>query len=197
VFRTHLAAGLRRQAREHGWTLTTIVQVAWALVLRQLAGRDDVVFGCTVSGRPAKIRGIETMVGLFINTVPVPVPCRSRHRLDILTAVQDRHASLQPHQFLGLTEIQQDAGVGQLFDTVVVVENFQVPSRTHTGAINVTRVDGENSTHYPLTVVASPDREFKARFLYRSEVFERSAVEAIGARFIRALAAIASDATQR
>ncbi|KPC63683.1 hypothetical protein ADL35_47605, partial [Streptomyces sp. NRRL WC-3753] len=60
-------------ARRHGLTLNTVVQGAWAVLLSRLTGRDDVVFGSTVSGRPPEVPGVETMVGLFINTLPVRV----------------------------------------------------------------------------------------------------------------------------
>ncbi|AQA25116.1 non-ribosomal peptide synthase TIGR01720 domain protein [Rhodococcus sp. MTM3W5.2] len=66
-------AALVAVAREHGVTVNTVVQVAWALVLGALTGRTDVVFGATVSGRPPQVPGIEAMIGLFINTVPVRI----------------------------------------------------------------------------------------------------------------------------
>ena len=68
-----LTAALTRQARQQGLTLNTFVQAAWAILLGRLTGRDDVVFGVTVAGRPPEIAGIETMVGLFINTLPLRV----------------------------------------------------------------------------------------------------------------------------
>ena len=71
-----LTEALSRQARSHGLTLNTILQGAWAILLGRLTGRDDVVFGTTVAGRPPEIAGIETMVGLFINTLPVRVRLR-------------------------------------------------------------------------------------------------------------------------
>ena len=49
------------------------MQMAWAVVLSRLTDRSDVVFGVTVSGRPAELAGVETMIGLFINTVPLRV----------------------------------------------------------------------------------------------------------------------------
>ena len=66
-------AALTREARRQGVTLNTIIQAAWAILLGRLTGRDDVVFGVTVAGRPPEIAGIERMVGLFINTVPLRV----------------------------------------------------------------------------------------------------------------------------
>ncbi|MGJ3561527.1 condensation domain-containing protein [Streptomyces sp. INA 01156] len=68
-----LTARLLGAAREHGLTLNTLLQGAWAVVLGRLTGRDDVVFGGTVSGWPPQVPGVESMIGLFINTLPVRV----------------------------------------------------------------------------------------------------------------------------
>src|SRR5262249_34556115 len=75
-----LTAALSRQARSAGVTLNTLLQAAWAILLAKLTGRDDVVFGVTVAGRPPELAGIERMVGLFINTLPLRIklpPARS------------------------------------------------------------------------------------------------------------------------
>ena len=66
-----LTTELSQQARRHGLTLNTLIQAAWGMLLGRLSGRDDVVFGVTVAGRPPEIAGIEQMVGLFINTLPL------------------------------------------------------------------------------------------------------------------------------
>ncbi|MEK8169054.1 condensation domain-containing protein [Streptomyces sp. M19] len=67
------SARLDAVAREHGLTANVVVQLAWAVLLGALTGRDDVVFGATVSGRPAELPGSEHIVGLLINTIPVRV----------------------------------------------------------------------------------------------------------------------------
>ena len=66
-----LSASLHRTAREQALTLNTVMQAAWGILLGRLSGRDDVVFGVTVAGRPAELAGVEHMVGLFINTLPL------------------------------------------------------------------------------------------------------------------------------
>jgi hypothetical protein len=70
-----LTAALVALARGRGLTLNTLVQAAWGVLLGRLTGRSDVVFGATVAGRPAELDGVESMIGLFINTVPVRVRC--------------------------------------------------------------------------------------------------------------------------
>jgi hypothetical protein len=62
---------VRRVARQHQLTLNTIVQGAWTLLLGRYTGEEDIVFGATVSGRPPELEDVESMVGLFINTLPV------------------------------------------------------------------------------------------------------------------------------
>ena len=96
-------------------------------MLGRLTGRDDVVFGVTVAGRPSEIGGIESMVGLFINTLPLRIKLPpGKPLLEVLKQVQDSQSRLIAHQHLGLSEIQQLAGLGELFDSLVVFENYPV-----------------------------------------------------------------------
>ena len=123
-----LTAALSRQARRQGLTLNTFIQAAWAILLGRLTGRDDVVFGVTVAGRPPEIAGIERMVGLFINTLPLRIKLPPGKPLSELLAGGAGRASrgLMAQQHLGLAEIQGLAGLGELFDTLVVFENYPV-----------------------------------------------------------------------
>ena len=108
-----LTAALTRQARAQGLTLNTFMQAAWAILLGRLTGRDDVVFGVTVAGRPPEIAGIERMVGLFINTLPLRVRLpASKPLIAVLKELQDDQSRLMAHQHLGLAEIQRLAGLG-------------------------------------------------------------------------------------
>ena len=127
-----LAAGLVTLGRTHGVTLNTIVQVAWGVLLGRLLGRDDVVFGVTVSGRPAELPGVESMIGLFINTVPARLRLAPAEPVAALLArVQEEQSALLDHQHLGLAEIQRLAGEAAQFDTLTVFENFPRRRGTH------------------------------------------------------------------
>ena len=122
-----LSALLNRAAREQALTLNTVMQAAWGILLGRLSGRDDVVFGVTVGGRPAELAGVEHMVGLFINTLPLRLRLPPELPLSaLLRQTQDSQSRLMAHQHLGLAEIQQAAGVGDLFDTLLVFENYPV-----------------------------------------------------------------------
>jgi non-ribosomal peptide synthetase component F len=106
-------------------TLNTIVQGAWGIVLGWLLDRTDVVFGVTVAGRPTDIDGIETIVGLFINAVPLRLSWRREEKLsEMLKRLQSGQLRLIEYQHLGLTEIQRQVGLGPLFDTLLVFENY-------------------------------------------------------------------------
>src|SRR5262249_2792198 len=115
-------AALVRTGRRHGLTLNTLVQGAWGIVLGRLTGRDDVVFGVTVAGRPAEVAGIESMIGLFINTVPLRLRLPAgQSLLAVLTQLQDSQSGLIAHQQqVGLADIQNAFGLGDLFDTLFV-----------------------------------------------------------------------------
>ncbi|MGH8910069.1 MAG: amino acid adenylation domain-containing protein, partial [Egibacteraceae bacterium] len=107
-----LTAALTGQARRLGVTPNTVVQGAWGILLARLTGRDDVVFGITVSGRPAELAGVETMAGLLINTVPVRVRLRPGEPVaQVLTRLQAEQAGLLAHHHLGLADIQRLAGL--------------------------------------------------------------------------------------
>ena len=147
-----LTAALGEQARGLGVTLNTMIQAAWAVLLGRLLGRDDVVFGVTVAGRPPEIAGIERMVGLFINTLPLRVKLApARTVLELLRQVQDSQSKMIAHQHVGLAEIQSEAGLGELFDTLVVFENYPVDrlgaTRADSGALRLAGISGRDAKH--------------------------------------------------
>ncbi|WP_269584125.1 non-ribosomal peptide synthetase [Roseibium sp. Sym1] len=164
---------LERLARQLDITLNTVLQGAWAVLLGRVCGRDDLVFGTTVSGRPPEITGVETMAGLFINTVPVrarPLPGQTVEAF--LKGLQGMQASLLPHQHLGLPEIQAGAGLGDLFDTLVVFENY--PDAEDMGRAGETglRIDGlevHDRTHYPASLMVVPGDQLMLRLDCRED----------------------------
>ena len=89
-------------------TLNTLVQAAFGLLLGRLSGSDDVVFGVTVAGRPAELAGVEAMVGLFINTLPLRMRLPPELPLsELLRQTQERQSALMAHQHVGLGAIQR------------------------------------------------------------------------------------------
>ncbi|WP_167107513.1 non-ribosomal peptide synthetase [Mycobacterium sp. DL592] len=152
----HLAAA----ARARGLTLNTVLQMAWALILSRLTGRDDVVFGVTVSGRPSELTGVETMVGLFINTIPLRVRLDPSHTVaQHCSSLQGEAAELRDHSYLTHGELRSLAGVGEMFDSLLVYESFPpgdvVGGQEFTAGPVTFRPTGmESLTHFPVTVAA-------------------------------------------
>ncbi|MFD5594861.1 amino acid adenylation domain-containing protein [Streptomyces griseorubiginosus] len=203
--RTELSAesgvALTACARRLGLTVNTLVQGAWALLLGRLTGRDDVVFGATVSGRPPELPGVESMVGLFINTVPTRIRLRPEESLGaLLRQVQDGYVRGLEHHHLGLAEIQRAVGVPELFDTLVVFENYPVdPGATGErpdddgSGLRVVGSSGRDATHYPVTLVALPGPRPRFRLAYHPGLFDADWGDATLARLVRILEAMAAD----
>ncbi|MCZ4123116.1 amino acid adenylation domain-containing protein [Streptomyces sp. H39-S7] len=192
-----LTAELSAVARGRGWTMNTLVQGVWGLLLASLTGRDDVLFGATVSGRPPELPGVETMVGLFINTLPVRVRLDPADSLtELFTRLQNQQTELMEHQYLGLTDIQRIAGVGALFDTLVVFENYPVdPAALDSSfaGLRISDVGGRDSTHYPLSLAAMSGSRLRMRLAYRPELFDAATVAAFAERLRSLFEAVAAD----
>ncbi|THA71401.1 amino acid adenylation domain-containing protein [Streptomyces sp. A0958] len=175
---------LRAFAREQGVTLTTVLQTAWGLLLGRLTGRRDVVFGCPVSGRPAEVDGVESMIGQFGTTVPVRVRyTQDRTVRDLMAQVHAESVALAEHHHVGLPGIQRAAGIGELFDTMLVMENFPLSSRTRTPlapGLDLTGVDITDATHYALTVIVIPGDEITIGLGYQPRAFDRGTVRDYG-----------------
>ncbi|WP_396905406.1 amino acid adenylation domain-containing protein [Mycolicibacterium phlei] len=147
-------------ARVHGVTVNTLVQMAWAAILSAFTDRHDVVFGVTVSGRPGELSGVETMVGLFINTVPLRVRLDPAGRIGAqCVALQREAARLRDHGYLPHNELRALGGIGELFDTLLVYENFPPGGLVGGGDFEAngavfTPAALESVSHFPVTLAA-------------------------------------------
>ncbi|WP_250008421.1 non-ribosomal peptide synthetase [Actinoplanes sp. M2I2] len=188
-----VALGLAQRARAHGLTLGTAVHGAWGLLLGRLTGRRDVTFGSTVSGRQAEVDGIESMIGLFINTIPVRLRWNPAEPLaELLTRHAGEHAALLDHQHLGLAAIQRLAGTGELFDSLVVLENYPDLSGGHDadGALRVSGVSFREATHYPVSLLVAPGPRLGLTLEYDPARIAPATVERIRTGLGHVLAAV-------
>ncbi|MCL2535787.1 MAG: condensation domain-containing protein, partial [Nocardiaceae bacterium] len=194
-----LTTRLTSLGRHWGVTLNTMVQATWAIVLGALTGHDDVVFGGTVSGRPPHIPGIESMIGLFINTLPVRVRLDPRETVgELLRRVQGEQAGLLDHHHVGLTEIQDAVGPALGFDTLTVFESYPVDRSaaldTDIAGLRLVRIhESADAAHYPLTLVANADERLRMKLEYLPDLFDRDEVQALARRVARVLSDIADD----
>ncbi|MEU6378918.1 amino acid adenylation domain-containing protein [Streptomyces sp. NPDC046909] len=185
--------GLSRLATQLGVTLNTLLQGAWALLLANLTGRSDIVFGATVSGRPPAVHGVDDMVGLFINTIPVRVGCRPQDTFaDLLTSLQDRQAALLDHHQHSLAEIQRATGLSTLFDTMVVFESFPIDREAigeanSSAGVAITGVRPFAGSHYPVMLAATADPQLQMALQYQRDLLDQDTAADLVDRFVRVL----------
>ncbi|MCW8376726.1 non-ribosomal peptide synthetase [Streptomyces justiciae] len=171
-------------ARSAGVPLSVAVHSAWAVTLGGILHGTDVVFGSTVSGRDMDVPGIENMVGLFINTIPVRASWTpTTTSRDLLASVREHQSAVLPHQHVSLARIGREAGAGSLFDTLVVfdvatdVEALRGPA----DELIVTDIVNEGAPHYPLTLVVERTLDGRPRFnlIYDGELLQETGAQAI------------------
>ncbi|MFG2273803.1 amino acid adenylation domain-containing protein [Streptomyces chartreusis] len=171
-------------ARSAGVQLSVAVHGAWAVTLGGILHSTDVVFGSTVSGRDADVPGIEDMVGLFINTIPVRTRWRGTTTAgDLLASVREHQSAVLPHQHVSLARIGSQAGSGSLFDTLVVfdVATDVVALRRAGDTLVITDIVNEGAPHYPLTLVVERALDGRPRFnlIYDGELLREATARAI------------------
>jgi amino acid adenylation domain-containing protein/non-ribosomal peptide synthase protein (TIGR01720 family) len=194
---------LQSFARQHRLTLNAVTQGAWAALLSRYSGEEDILFGTTVSGRPAELQGIESMVGLFINTLPVRVRvARDESALELLNRMQAQQVEAQQYDYSPLAQVQGWSEMGRgmaLFESLLVFENYPV-----SGSVGERVAEGGASfktrnaraiemTHYPLTVVATPGQEMSLRMIFDCSRFAADTVSRMMQHFRALLEGIARE----
>ncbi|MBV9790939.1 MAG: LLM class flavin-dependent oxidoreductase, partial [Chloroflexi bacterium] len=166
---------LQALARRERLTLSTLVHGAWSLLLQGYSGGQDLVIGSTVSGRPADLAGSETMVGCFINTLPMRVQTQPNQTLrDWLLQIQQQQVQLLQYAYSPLVEVQRwsDMPPGErLFESIVVFENYP------TDALSEAELRIFQKTNYPLTLVAVPRQRLILRLNYETQHFDAATIE--------------------
>nr|WP_314142342.1 non-ribosomal peptide synthetase [uncultured Rhodococcus sp.] len=194
-----VTAALVERAGRLDVTVNTLVQGAWALLLARTMGRDDVVFGATVSGRPGEIDGVENMVGLFINTVPVRIRVRAGDTVDeFLQRIQREQVDLLEHQHVSLSEIRGSVGTAADFDTLTVFESYPVDESAiaqQSASIDGLRVLGmtfSESTHYPIALRITAGARIHVRLEHMSDVVDIAAANHLVRSFTAMLESFSS-----
>jgi len=194
---------LQSLARQHQLTLNTLVQGAWALLLNRYSGEADVVFGATVSGRSAAIRGVESIVGLLINTLPMRVQVAPEDSLlSWLKQIQNRQVEMSQYEYSSLLQIQGWSEVPRgvpLFESIVVFENYTVniSLQEQGGNLRVRDFRSCERTNYPLTVVAVPGAELSLQLGYDCHRFDGTTIARMLGHFKTLLTGMMSNPNQR
>lgn len=184
--------------RQQRMSLATLIYGVWGILLSRYSGESDVVFGITVSGRDIPLNGIEDMIGLFINTLPL------RATLDgsgetLLKQLQQDLQDLQGYSYMPLVEIQRLSQISHnnLFDTLVIIENYPIDQtlRDYQQTLPIQNIIANERTNYPLTLVVMPEQQLSLNFACDSALFTADSIERLGHHFEMILQAIITDSS--
>jgi amino acid adenylation domain-containing protein/non-ribosomal peptide synthase protein (TIGR01720 family) len=190
-----VSARVRAFVRQHQLTINTLVQGMWALLLSHHTRNTDVVFGATVSGRPPSLKGVERMVGLFINSLPVRVRVRSGETmLAWLKALQDQQVEMRQYEYTPLIKLQEWSDVAHdvpLFDHVLVFDNY--PVNNSSAAVESPAPPEERftfeefeafeKTNYVILIQAGMGEQLTFRILYDRQLLDIETIARIPRHF--------------
>ena len=186
VLSRSLTSEVQELSVRYGVTINTIVQTAWGILLSKYNDICDVVFGSVVTVRPLEVHGIETMVGLFINTIPVRVQWNEKDKVsDVLRNMQEAALDAEPYYYHSLPEIQTFSSLGRnLLDHILIFENYPLSkaiknSEAKELELSVVEVEAVEQTNYGLTVEISPGDELSIDFKYLTHIFGKQDVQRI------------------
>lgn len=192
-------ASVQAAARAQRVTLNTFVQGAWALMLSRLVSRDDVVFGATTSGRPAALAGVESIVGLCINTLPVRARVTTGVSLgDWLRRLQNDQVAMREYECVSLAQVHGWSGLPThvpLFESVVRFQNFPVEAalRERVGSLRLQDVRFIDRWAYPLCLVAEPGPTLALGLTFDRRRFHETDITALLAALATLLPRMAAE----
>jgi amino acid adenylation domain-containing protein len=175
---------LQKFAGKNSVTLNTIFQSAWGILLGSYNGVRDVVYGAVVSGRPSDIPGVEAMVGIFVNTIPVRIKFTEDEKFtNLLARVQKEAVESERHHHYPLADIQSESELKQdLLDHIFVFENYPVAKRIKESMdreggdgkvkFGISRVDIRDQTNYDFNLILIPGEQVSLKFHYNSLVYK-------------------------
>ncbi|UHA72101.1 amino acid adenylation domain-containing protein [Paenibacillus sp. 481] len=167
-------------------TLSTVFHAVWAILLQRYNHCRDVVFGSVVSGRPPSIAGIEKMVGLFINTIPVRITSDELTFDQLLLSCKQSALDSEAHSYYPLYDIQAHSSLKQaLFDHIVVFENYPLSDEassllsSYELGFVVDKLDTVEQTNYSLTVAVLPGEKLGIKMIYDAHQYEAHTIQQI------------------
>lgn len=172
-------------ATQHRLTLATIINGIWAILLSRYSCCSNVLYGCAVTGRPADLNGVESMVGMFVNTLPIHINIDSEQLfLSWLQRFQLQLVEARDFEYTPLTEAHKWSEVPRnltLFESIVVLENFPVSEfiRDWKGNIEFQHTGLYYRNNYPINLVVYPNKELLIAISYDSRKFENDTIAAI------------------
>ncbi|WP_336473657.1 amino acid adenylation domain-containing protein [Bacillus sp. FJAT-51639] len=185
TFDKELSSKLTQIAQYNEVTMSTVFHALWAILLQKYNYTDDVVFGSVVSGRPPEVEGIENMIGLFINTVPIRVQARNLNTFsELVLHVQETMMNANKNHYISLADIQALSPIkSDLIHHIIAFENYPVSEEisgegTET-IVQVGEVDGFEQTNYDFNIGVIPGEEYKIKFAYNAYIYSQDHIETL------------------
>jgi amino acid adenylation domain-containing protein len=190
-------SALNTTARKNQVTVNTLIQTIWGILLQKYNNCHDVVFGAVVSGRPPEIQGIENMVGLFINTIPVRIKTWGDESFErLLKRVRERAVLSRTYEYLSLAEIQSKSILkGNLIDHIMAFQNYpfdqqiknismEMKQKQESGIhFEIVDVKPHEQTNYNFNLRAAPGKCLRIKFDYNAFVYEKDFIKKLGLHF--------------
>jgi surfactin family lipopeptide synthetase C len=178
-------AAIQALGRSQRLTLSTLIQGAWTLLLSRYSGQDDVIFGVTVSGRPPELAGVKSMVGMFINVLPLRVRVIEDSELvPWLRELQASMVELRRFEAIPLSRVQSWSEVPpamQLFESIVIVQDlpFVGSLQERADRLGIESARYLERTHYPIAVTIVPGTELDIRIGFDADRFDPRTIERV------------------
>ncbi|WP_307893312.1 non-ribosomal peptide synthetase [Bacillus swezeyi] len=189
-------------AKAHNTTLSTALQAVWSVLLSRYQRSRDLIFGTVVSGRPAEIKGVEDMVGLFINVVPKRVTFDAQTTFtELMADLQKQSLESEPHQYVPLYDIQSYTAAPALIDHIIVFENYPLQeANKQQEEENLGFAMGDVSvfekSNYDLNLLASPGEEMLLKLAYNRNVYDSSFANRLKEQLLAAIGQIVKNPDQ-
>jgi amino acid adenylation domain-containing protein/non-ribosomal peptide synthase protein (TIGR01720 family) len=181
---TETTRTLQAFVKAHHLTMNILFQGAWSILLSRYSGEEEVLFGATVSGRPSSLEGVEAMVGLFINTLPVRVSVTKKEPLvPWLSRLHENQVERDTYGYTPLVEIHKWSEIASnipLFESLLVFENYPLNAKQmeDNESLSIDAFDAFEQTNYPLTLSAGLiEEELTVRFSYSTTHFSEDIIQ--------------------
>ncbi|WP_160710767.1 non-ribosomal peptide synthetase [Chitinophaga solisilvae] len=184
-------AAITSYAQRQRLTVNSVMQGVWAYLLYRYTGRRNVIYGVTVSGRPEDLPGVETKVGLYVNTLPLHISIdENKDIVEWLGGMQAAQLESREYQYTTLNDIQRWTNIkGDFFDTSIVFQNYPVSEADmqREVALEVSDLVLHPQTNYPLTINVITGRETSLLFIYNDDLLDTACVEMMMGHFRQVL----------
>lgn len=170
---------LNKFVQNNGLTLNSLMQTVWGVLLSKLNNSNDIVFGATVSGRVDDITGIENMVGLFINAIPVRVKYQNNETfLNLLLKIMKESISAKKYHYTSLADIQNMTILkDKLINQLMVFENYpRLKNSNENSGFEVEILDNFSQTNYNFDITIRPSNSIEVMFKYNSLLYNQELI---------------------